>query len=50
MESIPLSNKKRQVGFRESVKKGGAGQIGQIRLEEETQTVKQVSTVSVSER
>lgn len=40
VESIPLS-KKRQVGFRESLKKGGC----QIRLEEETQTVKQVSTV-----
>ncbi|XP_052120550.1 QRFP-like peptide receptor [Frankliniella occidentalis] len=43
VESIPLS-KKRQVGFRESLKKGG----GQIRLEEETQTVKQVIKMLVA--
>ncbi|XP_034251332.1 gastrin/cholecystokinin type B receptor-like [Thrips palmi] len=43
VESIPLS-KKRQVGFRESLKKNA----GQIRMEEETQTVKQVTKMLVA--
>lgn len=43
-ESIPLSSKRRQVGFRESLKKG----VAQTRMEEETQTVKQVTKMLVA--